>query len=383
RARRRRGIGPMAANNGPKEPSRPTVKRLFAVSGNLCAFPKCATPLVDPQSGSIVGEVCHIKGEKPGAARYDSAQTNEQRHGFDNLILLCNVHHKIVDDDNTAYTVERLLQMKQQHESRHAGPPPVDAATADRFITVAINNSTVHGSVVTSRGQTGGQTAQTIHNYYGSSATEEGVQLEGKLDTAGDLGIINAIGCPGMQLTVICRGSRPAKIKSAYLLIDEVDVMGGFQQGFGADFGYTPLEGSTQMMVVTLIPLSRPNSQEGFVLSRDDVARFFYPLPIPATTLALRAKSENLSIVVNFFDDTEQMLLMGQPIKDVLEGVFHVYQQRHGHLNVPIKIAVRVKSTTRPGPEMADLIGKVNPNRVPMATPADEPSPDKPAEEKA
>lgn len=365
----------MAANDGPKEPSRPTVKRLFAVSGNLCAFPKCSTPLVDPQSGSIVGEICHIKGEKAGAARYDAAQTNEQRHGFDNLILLCNVHHKIVDDDDTAYTVERLLQMKQQHESRHAGPSPVDEATADRFISVAISNSTVHGSVITSHGQTGGQMANTIHNYYGSTATEESVQLEGKLDTASDLEIMNAIGCPGMRLTVICRSSRPAKIQTAHLLIDDVDVMGGFQQGFGGGFGFTPLEGSTQTMDVTLIPLSRPNAQEGYVLNRDDVARFFYPLPMPPTTLALRAKPENLSIVVEFFDDTEQVILSGQPIKDVLESVFHVYQKRHGHLNVPIQISVRVKSTTPPGPELADLIGKVNSNYVPIARRTDETSP--------
>jgi len=364
----------MAMSEGPKEPSRPTMKRLFAVSGNLCAFPKCSTPLVDPQSESIVGEICHIKGDKPGAARYDSAQTNEQRHGFDNLVLLCNVHHKIVDDDDTAYTVERLCQMKQHHESRHTGTSPVDEATADRFITVAISNSTVQGSVIASHGQTGGQTAHTIHNHYGSMAEKDAIQLEGKLDPAIDLELISAIGCPGMRLTVICRSSRPAKIQSAHLLIDDVDVMGGLQQGFGADFGYTPLEGSTQTMDVTLIPLSRPNSQEGYVLNRDDVVRFFYPLPMPSTALALRAKPENLSIMVEFFDDTEQVLFTGQPVKDVLESLFHVYQKRHGQLKGPIQIAVRVKSTTPPGPEMADLIGKVNPNYVPMAKPTDEPT---------
>jgi hypothetical protein len=375
-------MDPMATNDGPREPSRPTVKRLFAVSGNLCAFPKCSTPLVDPKSGSIVGEICHIKGDKPEAARYDATQTNQQRHGFDNLILLCNVHHKIVDDDDVAYTAERLLQMKQQHESRHIGPSPVDEATAERFITVAITNNTEQGSVITSRGQTGGQTAHSIRNYYASPTTEELVQLEAKLDMASDLQLISAIGCPGMRLTVICRSSRPAKIQSAHLLIDDVDVMGGFQQGFGADFGYTPLEGSTQTMDVTLIPLTQPNSQEGYILNRDDVARFFYPLPMPSTTLALRAKPENLSIAVEFFDDTEQVVLTGRPIKDTLEGVFHLYQKRYGHLNVPITISVRVKSTTPPGPEMADLIGKVNPNYVPIAKPDDAPSPAKPEEEK-
>lgn len=191
----------MASNDGPKEPSRPTVKRLFALSGNSCAFPKCSTPLVDPKSGSIVGEICHIKGEKPGAARYDGAQTPEQRHGFNNLILLCNVHHKIVDDDDTAYTVDRLLQMKMQQESRHTGPSPVDEATAERFITMAITNCTVRGSVIASNGQTGGQTAHTIHNYYGSPTAEQAVQLEAKLDMASDLQLLGAIGCAGMRLT--------------------------------------------------------------------------------------------------------------------------------------------------------------------------------------
>jgi len=374
------GVLSMAISDGPKEPSRPTMKRLFAVSGNLCAFPKCSTPLVDPLSGSIVGEICHIKGDKPGAARYDSAQTNEQRHGFDNLILLCNVHHKIVDDDDTAYTVERLCQMKHHHESRHVGTSPVDEATADRFITVAISNSTVQGSVIASHGQTGGQTAHTIHNHYGSTAKEDAIQLEGKLDMASDLERTNAIGCPGMRLTLICRSSRPAKIQSAHLLIDDVDVMGGFQQGFGADFQYTPLEGSTQTMDVTLIPLSRPNSQEGYILNRDDVVRFFYPLPMPSTTLALRAKPENLSIVVEFFDDSEQVVISGQPIKDTLQGVYHVYHKRPGHLNLPVTIGVRVKSTTQPGPEMADLIGKVNQNYIPGVKP-DSPMPDKPGAE--
>jgi hypothetical protein len=87
----------MAKSGEPTGPSTPTVKRLFAVSGNKCAFPDCFQPLVDPASGSIVGEVCHIKGDKSGAARYDAAQ-NSKEHGFGNLILLCGAHHKIIDD---------------------------------------------------------------------------------------------------------------------------------------------------------------------------------------------------------------------------------------------------------------------------------------------
>src|SRR5690606_21983316 len=126
----------MPAENGPKSPASRTIKQLFGVSGNLCAFPKCTTPLIDPQSKSVIGEICHIQGDKPGAPRYDANQSNKDRQSFDNLILLCNVHHKIVDDDEVAYTVERLMQMKQDHESRHTQPPSVDEATVKHFVTI-------------------------------------------------------------------------------------------------------------------------------------------------------------------------------------------------------------------------------------------------------
>ena len=121
-----------------------------------------------------------------------------------------------------------------------------------------------------------------------------------------------------MRLTITCRSSRRAKIQSAHLYIEGVDLMAGLQAGFGSDFGYTPLEGSTQTLVVNLIRLSPPNSPEGYVLERDDVCRFFYPLPMPPTILALRAKPEQVWIEVRFFDDTEQTLLTGREVQDVL-----------------------------------------------------------------
>ena len=72
---------------GPKTPAVKTIKRLFALSSNRCAFSGCSTSLVDPNSGSILGEVCHIKGDKSTAARYDKNQSNAERHDFGNLIL--------------------------------------------------------------------------------------------------------------------------------------------------------------------------------------------------------------------------------------------------------------------------------------------------------
>ncbi|MBL9164626.1 MAG: hypothetical protein JNL18_18000 [Planctomycetaceae bacterium] len=333
---------------------------------------------MDPQSGSIIGEICHIKGDKSGAARYDVEQADEQRQGFDNLILLCNVHHKVVDDDEAVYTVDRLTQMKRDHEDGHKTQPAIDATTVDNFVDVAIANSLIEGSVITSIGQTGGQVAHSITNIYSTPFVDDVVELDAKLAMENDLSLVAATGCPGMKLTVINRGTRQAKIQKAYLLVANVEVMKGMQQGFGTDFGYTPIPGMAETLGVQLIPLSRPNSAEGWVLDRDDVARFFYPLPIPATTLALRAKPEDVSIAVRYFDESETTLLSGDQVTQILETVMAAHGKQPGSLNGPIEYDVRVRSST---PVDMSAHGKVNENYLPMAE-REEEGVDPPAPEK-
>jgi hypothetical protein len=91
------------------------LKRLFALSRNRCAYPDCTTAIVQ-QSGTLTGDICHIKAQSPGGPRYDATQTAEERHGFDNLILLCKVHHAIVDDQPKTFKFELLKEMKEMHE---------------------------------------------------------------------------------------------------------------------------------------------------------------------------------------------------------------------------------------------------------------------------
>lgn len=96
-------------------PSERTVKRLFALSRNRCAYPNCQTPIVHA-SGTVTGEVCHIRAQSEGGPRFDHTQNDEARHAFENLILLCSVHHRLVDDQPDTYTVELLTEMKEMHE---------------------------------------------------------------------------------------------------------------------------------------------------------------------------------------------------------------------------------------------------------------------------
>src|SRR5262249_27866768 len=132
------------------EPSRPTVKRLFALSGNLCAFPLCTSPLVDPETHSILGEICHIRGENPGSARYDPAQSPDDRHSFDNLVLMCGQHHKVIDDNPHQYPIDRLRAIKVKHESKEKGAGDglnLPDAVAEQMIAALRHNVVTHGSV--------------------------------------------------------------------------------------------------------------------------------------------------------------------------------------------------------------------------------------------
>jgi hypothetical protein len=72
-----------------------------------------ATETDDP---SVVGEEAHIVGREPGGPRGASDLPPEHRDRYANLVLLCAVHHKVIDDQPTTYSVERLHEMKAAHE---------------------------------------------------------------------------------------------------------------------------------------------------------------------------------------------------------------------------------------------------------------------------
>jgi hypothetical protein len=93
---------------------------LLQKSGNRCAFPGCRRMLTaggSPVDRPVVlGEVAHIVAESPDGPRGASPLPIARRNRYENLILLCNQHHQLVDSQPHTYTVERLLAMKEDHE---------------------------------------------------------------------------------------------------------------------------------------------------------------------------------------------------------------------------------------------------------------------------
>ena len=93
-----------------------TSRALLAKSGNVCAFPGCPHELITDDN-LFVADVCHIEAANPRGARYNPSSRNEDRRSYNNLMILCHAHHRRIDSDPKTYTVERLSQMKIEHES--------------------------------------------------------------------------------------------------------------------------------------------------------------------------------------------------------------------------------------------------------------------------
>ena len=118
-------------------PTADTVRRIYLLSGNQCAFPGCNHPII-VQDGTYVGELCHICAAEEGGERFDPTQTNEDRRLFDNLLLMCHDHH-VMTNDVVAYPVERMRQIKADHECQFE----LGLASIMESASVQINDSTI------------------------------------------------------------------------------------------------------------------------------------------------------------------------------------------------------------------------------------------------
>ena len=73
-----------------------TYRVLYARSGNKCAFPGCCTPIFE-DNNQLTGECCHIEAYSEGGPRFNMSLSDDDKNSYDNLILMCSRHHKIID----------------------------------------------------------------------------------------------------------------------------------------------------------------------------------------------------------------------------------------------------------------------------------------------
>lgn len=99
--------------------SRAVIDRLSKRVGMRCSNPDCRRPTAGPDADggtTNLGVAAHITAASPGGARYDPELSGEQRSDIVNGIWLCQVHAKLIDDDELSYPPAVLREWKDTAE---------------------------------------------------------------------------------------------------------------------------------------------------------------------------------------------------------------------------------------------------------------------------
>lgn len=110
-------------SRGP-DPTQPTRLVVWGRAAGRCQYTNCGDELAgDLITGDLAKNhayLAHIIASNPDGPRGHPVLSHEKSDDPDNLMLLCDRHHREVDDRNKLdiYTVEVLMEMKRRHEKR-------------------------------------------------------------------------------------------------------------------------------------------------------------------------------------------------------------------------------------------------------------------------
>lgn len=179
-----------------------TRKILWGRSGNRCSI--CRRELVveatQEDDASVVGEECHIISRKGQGPRHDPTLDEGEFDAPENLLLLCRVHHKMVDDQFETYTTRLLAELKRNHElwvSSTLGdkrkPAPVQVRRVNEDVPLRLARLT-----------TGKQILDVVHGMCGLSFEHDEARSDAELESiaafsqeVSDLGDISSELGPG------------------------------------------------------------------------------------------------------------------------------------------------------------------------------------------
>jgi TIR domain len=195
---------------------------------------------------------------------------------------------------------------------------------------------------------------------------EVNASLSAYLAIGGDVEVLREIGCPYLKLRLVCTSKRPAKIYKAELRIKGSQYITPFQNGFGTDFGHTPLQGplsDDDSLAVHLVPASWPNVPATITIERDEAYTFILPgfaFPIPIFTQAAPA---DVSVVVTFLDGRTQTVLNGRDVQAQISGLLDVLKAKRYSMNPMFKTGFTLYGSSKTAPDFT-AVGSRNKSPV-------------------
>ncbi len=98
-----------------------TERMLWGVSAGVCEFGGCTNKLFShhvTKENVNLSEKAHIYAFSAGGKRPSLLRFTPKINDIDNLMLVCERCHKLIDSEDTEYSAEQLMTMKKEHEDR-------------------------------------------------------------------------------------------------------------------------------------------------------------------------------------------------------------------------------------------------------------------------
>jgi hypothetical protein len=96
--------------------------RLWGKAAGRCQYDGCNMPLwldLITKHEFNTAYIAHIIADKPDGPRGDPVLSEKLKADLSNLMLLCDQHHRLIDNEDIAgHPIERLRAMKEAHERR-------------------------------------------------------------------------------------------------------------------------------------------------------------------------------------------------------------------------------------------------------------------------
>lgn len=110
--------------------------KLWAVSAGRCQLCNRVvyTDSTFGKEGNF-GELAHIHAVGGKGPRHCKDMSREELNSTNNLMLLCQEHHKMIDDNPTIFNGEYLREKKFEHESRVIKVTGVDNLTTCKMVS--------------------------------------------------------------------------------------------------------------------------------------------------------------------------------------------------------------------------------------------------------
>ncbi|MBL0385621.1 HNH endonuclease [Tumebacillus sp. ITR2] len=96
--------------------------RLWVMAAGRCQYEGCNQTLYTDtitKKDFNIAYIAHIVADRPEGPRGDEVLSDKLKSDISNLMLMCDTHHRLIDqEDEEGHPVEKLQEMKRKHEQR-------------------------------------------------------------------------------------------------------------------------------------------------------------------------------------------------------------------------------------------------------------------------